>query len=118
MASASPFGQYALLAETSCPLPNPPNSRLNQLHPTYRLRTLPSSRTTHILTLEGSLVTGEQISRCYLRAARQSHSVSVNESVTGGDERHQQHQTEPKSKFTVSERAEELWSHVVSGGEV
>ena len=37
--------------------PSPPSARLNPLHRTYRLRTLPSSRTAHILTLEGSLHT-------------------------------------------------------------
>lgn len=36
----------------------------------------------------------------------------------GGDERHQQHQTEPQSKLTAGERAEALWLHVVAGREV
>lgn len=35
--------------------PSPPSARLNPLHRTYRLRALPSSRTTHILTLEDNL---------------------------------------------------------------
>lgn len=41
--------------------PSPPSARLNLLHRTYRLRTLPSSRTTHIFTFEDSLFPEKQI---------------------------------------------------------
>lgn len=87
--------------------PSPPSSRLNPLHHTYRLHTLSSGRTTHVLKLR--IV-------CLLKITSQG-AVTL-ESLMGGDERHQQHQTEPQSELTASERAEALWLHAVAGGKV
>ena len=53
--------------------PSPPSARLNPLHRTYRLRTLPSSRTAHILTLEWSLHTRSRA--VLLRALSQGSEV-------------------------------------------
>lgn len=94
--------------------PSTPSTRLKPLHRTYRLRALPSSRTARILTLEGSL----DLLRCYLIAPRNSYSVFVNESLMGGHDCHQQHQTESQSELTAGERTKALWLHVVTRREV